>query len=158
MGKHEVKIHGMPVLGDSFDSAQDRHAIPAMAANYKVSQVIIAMPTAPGAEIRDILRTCGEAGVQARTLAPAQTRRCSTNKRSWKRRKGLAHDRLMYTVVRFGNVLRPGQKLFEELFLENESHFQSRAATALLFLQSGLDWPHAILASGFFCGSIALLI
>ena len=68
LGKHDVKIHGVPVLGDSFDSAQDRHAIPAMAASYKVSQVIIAMPTAPGAEIRDILRICGEAGVQARTI------------------------------------------------------------------------------------------
>ena len=61
LGKHDVKIHGVPVLGD-------RHAIPEMAASYKVSQVIIAMPTAPGAEIRDILRICGEAGVQARTI------------------------------------------------------------------------------------------
>ena len=68
LGKHEGEIHGVPVLGDSFDSAQDRHAIPEMAAGYKVSQVIIAMPTAPGAEIRYILRICGEAGVQARTI------------------------------------------------------------------------------------------
>ena len=56
-----MKIHGVPVLGD-------RHAIPEMAAAYKVNQVIIAMPTAPGAEIRDIMRICGEAGVQARTI------------------------------------------------------------------------------------------
>ena len=61
LGKHDVKIHGVPVLGD-------RHAIPEMAAAYKVNQVIIAMPTAPGAEIRDIMRICGEAGVQARTI------------------------------------------------------------------------------------------
>ena len=61
LGKHEVQIHGVPVLGD-------RHAIPELAAAYQVSQVIIAMPTAPGTEIRDILRICGEAGVQARTI------------------------------------------------------------------------------------------
>ena len=61
LGKHDVNIHGVPVLGD-------RHAIPEMVAGYKVSQVIIAMPTAPGAEIRDIMRICGEAGVQARII------------------------------------------------------------------------------------------
>ena len=39
-----------------------------MVAANKVDQVIIAMPTAPGAEIREIVRICGEAGVQARTI------------------------------------------------------------------------------------------
>ncbi len=60
-GKHEAKIHGVPVLGD-------RHAIPVAVKQHKVRQVIIAMPTAPGAEIRDIVRICGEAGVQARII------------------------------------------------------------------------------------------
>ena len=61
LGKHDVKIHGVPVLGD-------RHAIPEVVAGYKVSQVIIAMPTASGAAIRDIMRICGETGVEARTI------------------------------------------------------------------------------------------
>jgi FlaA1/EpsC-like NDP-sugar epimerase len=61
LGKHDVKIHGVPVLGD-------RHAIPAAVKKHQVGQVIIAMPTAPGAAIRDIVRICGEAGVQARTI------------------------------------------------------------------------------------------
>ncbi|MCX6032930.1 MAG: nucleoside-diphosphate sugar epimerase/dehydratase [Chloroflexi bacterium] len=61
LGKHDVKIHGVPVLGD-------RHAIPAAVKKHQVGQVIIAMPTARGAEIRDIVRICGEAGVQARII------------------------------------------------------------------------------------------
>ncbi|PKO20981.1 MAG: hypothetical protein CVU38_17145 [Chloroflexi bacterium HGW-Chloroflexi-1] len=68
VGKHEVKIHGVPVLGDSFDSTQDRHALPDAVKKYQVRQVIIAMPTARGVEIRDIVRICGEAGVQARII------------------------------------------------------------------------------------------
>jgi FlaA1/EpsC-like NDP-sugar epimerase len=61
LGKHDVKIHGVPVLGD-------RHAIPAAVKKHQVRQVIIAMPTAPGAAIRDIVRICKEAGVSARTI------------------------------------------------------------------------------------------
>ncbi len=61
VGKHDVKIHGVPVLGD-------RHAIPAAVKQHQVRQVIIAMPTARGVEIRDIVRICGEAGVQARII------------------------------------------------------------------------------------------
>ena len=41
LGKHDVRIHGVPVLGD-------RHAIPEMVVAYKVNLVIIAMPTASG--------------------------------------------------------------------------------------------------------------
>ena len=55
LGKHDVKIHGVPVLGD-------RHAIPEMVAAYKVNLVIIAMPTASGDDIREIMRICGKAG------------------------------------------------------------------------------------------------
>lgn len=61
LGKHEVTIHGVPVLGD-------RHALPEVVKKYQVKQVIIAMPTAPGREIRGIVRICGEAGVQARII------------------------------------------------------------------------------------------
>ena len=61
LGKHDVKIHGVPVLGD-------RHALPDAVKKYQVRQVIIAMPTARGVEIRDIVRICGEAGVQARII------------------------------------------------------------------------------------------
>lgn len=59
--KRDVKIHGVAVLGD-------RHAIHAAVKRHQISQVIIAMPTAPGAAIRDIVRICGEAGVQARII------------------------------------------------------------------------------------------
>ncbi len=56
-----MKIHGVPVLGD-------RHALPAAVKKHQVRQIIIAMPTARGVEIRDIVRICGEAGVEARTI------------------------------------------------------------------------------------------
>jgi len=61
LGKHDVRIHGVLVLGD-------RHAIPEMVKKYKVGQVIIAMPTVPGVEIRDIVRICDEAGVRTRII------------------------------------------------------------------------------------------
>jgi len=61
LGKHDVRIHGVPVLGD-------RQAIPEMIRKHKAGQVIIAMPTAPGREIRDIVRICDEAGVRTRIV------------------------------------------------------------------------------------------
>jgi len=61
LGKHDVRIHGVPVLGD-------RHAILEMVKKHKASQVIIAMPTVPGVEIRDIVHICDEAGVRARII------------------------------------------------------------------------------------------
>ncbi|NOR84016.1 MAG: NAD-dependent epimerase/dehydratase family protein, partial [Ardenticatenales bacterium] len=45
-----------------------REAMPALAAEHRVSEVIIAMPTAPGASIREILDVCRHAGVAARTI------------------------------------------------------------------------------------------
>ena len=59
--KHNMVIHGVPVLGD-------RRAIPATVRTYRVDQVIIAMPTAAGKEIRDVVRICEEARVQTRTV------------------------------------------------------------------------------------------
>ncbi len=60
-GKHNVVIHGAPVLGG-------REAIRRLASEYDVRQVIIAMPTASGKEIRAVVRLCEQAKVQARTV------------------------------------------------------------------------------------------
>jgi FlaA1/EpsC-like NDP-sugar epimerase len=60
-GKHGLQIHGVPVLGG-------RELIPVLADETGVAEVIIAMPTAPGAAIRDVLRICSQAGVPARTI------------------------------------------------------------------------------------------
>ncbi|MCX7668862.1 MAG: polysaccharide biosynthesis protein, partial [Anaerolineae bacterium] len=59
--KHGAVIHGVSVLGD-------RHQIVERAAQYHVKQVIIAMPTAPGKTIREIIALCEQAGVQARIV------------------------------------------------------------------------------------------
>jgi FlaA1/EpsC-like NDP-sugar epimerase len=60
-GKHDVRIHGVPVLGG-------RHDIPRLAHHYNVEHVIIAMPAVPGKMIREIVRICEEAGVKAKTI------------------------------------------------------------------------------------------
>jgi FlaA1/EpsC-like NDP-sugar epimerase len=59
--KHGLQIHGVPVLGG-------RELIPALVDERGVVEVIIAMPTAPGSAIRDILKICSQAGVPARTI------------------------------------------------------------------------------------------
>jgi len=59
--KHHVKIQGLPVMGD-------RERIPELVRNYKVSQAIIAMPTAPGKTIRRFVELCEEAGIEAKTI------------------------------------------------------------------------------------------
>lgn len=59
--KHGMVIHGIPVLGD-------RHAIPATAEQAGMTKIIIAMPTAPGREIREITRICERAGVETKTI------------------------------------------------------------------------------------------
>jgi FlaA1/EpsC-like NDP-sugar epimerase len=61
LGKHDVRIHGIPVLGD-------RQAIPEMIAALRVKLVIIAMPTASGKTIREIIAVCGKAGVETRIV------------------------------------------------------------------------------------------
>jgi len=55
--KWGVQIHGVPVLGG-------RQHIP----EYDVAEVIIAMPTASGSVIREIVAICSRAGVPARTI------------------------------------------------------------------------------------------
>ena len=59
--KRGVRINGAPVLGD-------RHDIPRLAAEYQINEVIIAMPSAPGKTIREIVAICERAGVRARII------------------------------------------------------------------------------------------
>lgn len=59
--KKGLKIRGIPVLGT-------RHSLPEIITKMNINKVIIAMPTAPGSEIRDIVSICRKAGVQARTI------------------------------------------------------------------------------------------
>lgn len=59
--KQGVQIGGLPVLGG-------REHIPVLVQSSGVEEVIIAMPTAPGSSIREILAICSRAGVAARTI------------------------------------------------------------------------------------------
>ena len=59
--KHGVRIAGVPVLGSRSD-------IPALAQKHGIAEVIIAMPTAPGSAIREILAICSQTGIAARTI------------------------------------------------------------------------------------------
>lgn len=59
--KRHYSLYGVPVLGS-------RHDIPAIVEKHSVDQVIIAMPTASGKDIREIVRICEEAGVHPQTI------------------------------------------------------------------------------------------
>jgi FlaA1/EpsC-like NDP-sugar epimerase len=59
--KQGTRIRNLPVLGD-------RHALPELVAQHRIDQVIIAMPTAPGKAIRDVLAICEQAGAPAKTM------------------------------------------------------------------------------------------
>ena len=59
--KKGLKIRGIPVMGN-------RHSIPEAISRLNITKVIIAMPTAPGSEIRDIVSICRKCGVQTRTI------------------------------------------------------------------------------------------
>ena len=59
--KQGMSIHGVPVLGG-------RERIPALAARYGISQVIIAIPTASGKTIREIVGICEKAAVTAKIM------------------------------------------------------------------------------------------
>jgi FlaA1/EpsC-like NDP-sugar epimerase len=60
-GKKGIRIHSIPVLGNRYD-------IPRLVQNHKIQSVVIAMPTAPGKEIREIVRICEQAGVETKIL------------------------------------------------------------------------------------------
>lgn len=55
------RIETLPVLGTTFD-------IPRLIASEKVSEVLIAAPTAPSRLVRQVVATCQEAGVACRTV------------------------------------------------------------------------------------------
>lgn len=59
--KQGMRIHGVRVLGN-------RHDIPRLAQKYAIARIIIAIPTAPGKTIREIVAICEDAGVQAKTM------------------------------------------------------------------------------------------
>jgi FlaA1/EpsC-like NDP-sugar epimerase len=61
LAKYRYKLYGVPVLGD-------RSAIPEIVKDYQVDQIIIAIPTASGKDIRDIVRICEAAGIHPRTI------------------------------------------------------------------------------------------
>lgn len=59
--KQGQRIYGVCVLGD-------RHAIPQVVREYDVQQMIIAMPTAPGKEIREIIEICEQADIHTKII------------------------------------------------------------------------------------------
>ncbi|MBI1295536.1 NAD-dependent epimerase/dehydratase family protein [bacterium] len=59
--KQGIRIHGVPVLGD-------RKALRRLARTYGIHHAVIAMPTAPGREIRQIRQLCEAAGIEAQII------------------------------------------------------------------------------------------
>ncbi len=59
--KQRVQIHGVRVLGVI-------KKLPELLREYRVREVIIAMPDAPGAVIREVVRVCEDAGVESKIL------------------------------------------------------------------------------------------
>ena len=59
--KHKKSIHGVPVLGTRKD-------IPRLVEKYGIEEVVIAIPTATGQVIRDIVTLCEAARVPSRTM------------------------------------------------------------------------------------------
>ena len=59
--KHGVAIHGVPVLGGSEE-------IPDLVRRLRVQQVIIAMPTAPGKVIREVVALCEKTAVSTKIM------------------------------------------------------------------------------------------
>jgi len=59
--KHRHRLHNVPVLGatSQLEHLIDRHS---------VDEVVIAMPTAPGRVVREVLRAAQRAGIEARTV------------------------------------------------------------------------------------------
>ncbi len=59
--KLSARIAGVPVLGN-------RRAIPQLLEQYRIDLVVIAIPTAPGREIRDIVTICERANVATKIM------------------------------------------------------------------------------------------
>jgi FlaA1/EpsC-like NDP-sugar epimerase len=61
VAKHRRRLHNIPVLGPT---AQ----LSALLAKHHVDEVIVAMPTAPGRVVREVVRAAHKCGVQTRTV------------------------------------------------------------------------------------------
>lgn len=61
LAKHDAIIHGAPVLGG-------REDIASIVRNSRVDQIIIAMPTAPGKVIGELVGLCEHAGIQPKIM------------------------------------------------------------------------------------------
>jgi FlaA1/EpsC-like NDP-sugar epimerase len=61
VSKHRHRLSGLPVLGSLKDTAR-------ICREITVSEVIIAMPTAAGSVVREVVRAAADAGVKTRTL------------------------------------------------------------------------------------------
>ncbi len=59
--KQNMRIHGVPVMGG-------RERIPEDVDDYNIQQLIIAMPTASGKVIREVVRVAEQAGVATKTM------------------------------------------------------------------------------------------
>jgi FlaA1/EpsC-like NDP-sugar epimerase len=59
--KHGLSIHGITVAGG-------RDQLPDVVRSFKIDQAIIAMPTASGKTIREVLALCEQVGVPAKTI------------------------------------------------------------------------------------------
>ncbi|MCU0610666.1 MAG: polysaccharide biosynthesis protein [Candidatus Eisenbacteria bacterium] len=59
--KHGILIHSTPVLGN-------RASIPELVEEYGIDEVIIAMPSASGSAIREVVRVCEKARVRTRIV------------------------------------------------------------------------------------------
>ena len=58
---HTFRVLGVPVYGD-------RHAIPAAAAKYKVDEIILAIPSAPRNDVRDIVEIASRTGCELKII------------------------------------------------------------------------------------------
>jgi FlaA1/EpsC-like NDP-sugar epimerase len=61
LAKHDIRIRGVPVLGT-------RKNIHEIVRKFNVTQIIIAMPTAPGKIIREIVGVCETEGIRTRII------------------------------------------------------------------------------------------
>ena len=59
--KHGQRIHNLPVLGSLND-------LPALAEKFAIEEVLIAMPTAPGSVVREVVRRAHEASLRTQIL------------------------------------------------------------------------------------------
>ena len=60
-GKRGMKIHGVKVLGKLSD-------LPEVAKKTNATQAIVAMPTASGHAVREVVRACKTAGIESKTI------------------------------------------------------------------------------------------